>query len=932
MPSECTDINDSGRAFSGRPRRRKTSARVRAVDWTARILITLGGIGTILAVSLVCVFLVWVVVPLFSSAHVDNARTINRPADGIEPIHVAVDEYQLLTASFFEDGSVETYALQDGQAVKRRQITTDGRNMTATSFTSDGERLALGFADGTVQFGQINFALRFVDERQIDEPEIRQLKAGATAPYEGGVITRTRTGQLRLSELRIELDEPIAAENASGVAAIDLAITNRGPVYVVLYNDGELRLSTVRAKRNMMTGQVTYTPRSTRLPYESIAGSEPPTYLKVAGLGDNVYLAWPDGRCLRFDSRSMQNPQLAETLDLAPEPEATLTTLHFANGRNTLLTGDSQGRVRGWFRIKPNTVATTADGQTLIHRDSVTPGVAEKLAIPDPDILPKPWRDKATELRINPSRDTTLLVMAHEFPSSGAAVTALANSKRSRMIAIGYEDGTASLGLLTTARKLTQVRATGDSAITAVAVTPKDDGLMAAQRKVATVWQLDPSHPEASLASIFTKVWYEGYNKPTHVWQSSSGSDEFEPKFGLMPLIFGTMKATVYCMVFGLPLGLAAAIYSSEFLHPRTKAKIKPTIETMASLPTVVLGFLAALVFAPWVERFLPMTLALPFTVPVVLLAGAYLWQLLPYGAFMRLKPHRFVFICATLPLGILAAWAIGPWVEQLLFAGDLRLWLDGQAHTRLFGIKLGGLGGWFVLLLPISAIAVAAACMQWFNPRYRQRVRNWRRSNAALAELIKFITTFALVAAVSFGGGLVLTAVGFDPRGSSFFPPDLISTYVQRNALVVGFVMGFAVIPIIYTISDDALSAVPEHLRAASLATGATPWQTAVRIVIPTAMSGLFSATMIGLGRAVGETMIVLMAAGNTPVMEWNIFNGFRTLSANIAVEVPEAPINGTHYRMLFLAALALFAITFALNSVAEIVRLRFRKRAYQL
>src|SRR5262245_691298 len=155
---------------------------------------------------------------------------------------------------------------------------------------------------------------------------------------------------------------------------------------------------------------------------------------------------------------------------------------------------------------------------------------------------------------------------------------------------------------------------------------------------------------------------------------------------------------------------------------------------------------------------------------------------------------------------------------------------------------------------------------------------------------------------------------------------------YSQRNALVVGFIMGFAIIPIIYTIAEDALSSVPEHLRAGSLAAGATSWQTAIRIIVPTAMSGLFSAVMIGMGRAVGETMIVLMAAGNTPVMDWNIFNGFRTLSACIATELPEAVQNSTHYRVLFLAAVSLFAMTFILNTVAEVIRSRFRRRAYQL
>lgn len=159
-----------------------------------------------------------------------------------------------------------------------------------------------------------------------------------------------------------------------------------------------------------------------------------------------------------------------------------------------------------------------------------------------------------------------------------------------------------------------------------------------------------------------------------------------------------------------------------------------------------------------------------------------------------------------------------------------------------------------------------------------------------------------------------------------------MLDTYVQRNALVVGVMMGFAVIPIIYTLAEDALSSVPEHLRAASLACGATPWQTAVRIIVPTAASGLFSAVMVGLGRAVGETMIVLMAAGNTPVLEMNIFNGFRTLAANIAVELPEAVIYSTHFRVLFLAALTLFLMTFVVNTLAEVIRLRFRKRAYQL
>jgi phosphate transport system permease protein len=172
----------------------------------------------------------------------------------------------------------------------------------------------------------------------------------------------------------------------------------------------------------------------------------------------------------------------------------------------------------------------------------------------------------------------------------------------------------------------------------------------------------------------------------------------------------------------------------------------------------------------------------------------------------------------------------------------------------------------------------------------------------------------------------MLLESLGVDARGG------LMGTYVQRNTLVVGFAMGFAVIPIVYTLAEDALSAVPEHLRAASLSCGATLWQTAVWVVVPTAMSGLFSAVMIGMGRAVGETMIVVMATGNTPIMDWNVFNGLRALSANIAVELPEAVKDGTLYRVLFLSGLVLFAMTFVINTLAEVIRQRFRKRAMQL
>ena len=151
---------------------------------------------------------------------------------------------------------------------------------------------------------------------------------------------------------------------------------------------------------------------------------------------------------------------------------------------------------------------------------------------------------------------------------------------------------------------------------------------------------------------------------------------------------------------------------------------------------------------------------------------------------------------------------------------------------------------------------------------------------------------------------------------------------YDQRNALVVGLVMGFAIVPVIYSIAEEALSNVPKSQIAGSLALGATRWQTVLHLVLLSASPGIFSAVMIGFGRAIGETMIVLMATGNTPILDWNWANGFRTLSANIAVEIPEAPHGGSLYRVLFLAALLLFVVTFVINSLAELVRQRLRDK----
>lgn len=859
---------------AGRPRRsRQTRRSVRWADAVARALITLGGVGTILAVSLVCVFLVWVVVPLFLPAAIQSAGGVDAAASGsLQVVRIGVDEYRSLGWLVRDNGQLTTCQIGTGQILQQTELFA-GRSPVAWSFSSgEGIELAGAFADGTVQLGRLGFSTSFVDKQDAPE-EVRSLEAGETRALGQAVFELTPEGQYRRQQVMVQVEEPVRVGHGEPLALIDQSNSSRGSMFAVLTRSGELHVAQVTKKKNLLTGKETTRLREGTLKVNLPQG-QLPKYLRLAGLGDAVFLLWEDGRLLRYDTRDIERPVLAEELDLVEGLEVRVTALGMLIGKTSLVCGDSTGRVRIWFRIKPER-AETPDGSTL--------------------------------------------VVGHELRVGEAPVTSLAASSRSRLLAAGDADGHVRLFHVTSERMLAEAQAaSGAAGVAALSIAPQDDGLLGLVGSRLAFWSVDAPHPETTVASVFAPVWYEGYHEPEQVWQSSSGTDDFEKKFGLIPLVFGTLKATFYSMLFGAPLALLAAIYSSEFLRPRTKAMVKPTIEIMASLPSVVLGFLAALVFAPLVEEIIPETLTAFLSVPFAMLLGGHLWQLLPTRAAVLAQPYRLGGVLVTIPLGVALAGWLGSDVERWLFAGDIKAWLDGQIGSAT--------GGWMLFLLPLSCVLMAVLVSTYVTPRLRAWCGGWSRTRFAVLDLVKFLAGCAATLALAYALSAGLAAVGWDPRGS------FVDTYVQRNALVVGFIMGFAVIPIVYTISDDALSAVPESLRAGSLGAGATPWQTAIRVVVPTAMSGLFSALMIGLGRAVGETMIVLMAAGNTPVMEWNVFNGFRTLSANIAVELPEAVVNSTHYRMLFLAALTLFAITFVVNTVAELVRLRFRKRAFQL
>ena len=510
------------------------------------------------------------------------------------------------------------------------------------------------------------------------------------------------------------------------------------------------------------------------------------TALALDGRGEDLFVGTSSGLVVRVNLREATDPEVGRTLQATSRPGAGVTALGFLLGDRTLVVGDGAGGVGTWQSLQ-------SDG------------------------------------------DEPRLVRIYEFLGHGGPVVTIDASPRDKGFLTADAAGTLRLHYGTSGKTLLTIQA-GTTDLRAAAFGPKADGLLVADGSGRLAhWALANPHPEITFRSLFGKIWYEGYKEPEYVWQSTGGTDDFEAKFSLTPLIYGTLKGTFYALLFAIPMALLGALYASQFMHPTLKGIVKPGVEIMAALPSVVLGFLAGLWLAPQVERVVPGLFLMPAVQTALILMAVFAWRFIPLAFRRRFRPGTEVAL--LVPVALLGGWLsfeLGGVVERLLLAGDYRGWL--------------------------------------------------------------------------------LSVLGL--------------TYDQRNSMVVGIAMGFAVIPIIFTIAEDSLSSVPQHLVAGSLALGATRWQTALGVVLPTASPGIFSAIMIGFGRAVGETMIVLMATGNTPVMDWSIFNGFRALSANIAVELPEAPEGGTLFRVLFLAALLLFVMTFLVNTAAEIVRLKLRKR----
>ena len=546
---------------------------------------------------------------------------------------------------------------------------------------------------------------------------------------------------------------------------------------VALTADKRVLFSSFVGEENMFTGEVEWNVERTELDIEGRVDElliSPDTTRTFVRSANQIYV---------YDTRY---PSEVEQIQLlaANEENANLVSTQLLAGANSLMLANDNGEVSQWFEVN------TEEGREFQKIRAFETSKQSKL-----NIFTEFYR--------------------RTFFTAGA-------------------NGELGIYYTTSDAKLWQGKVS-DGPIQNFAIAPRSNAALVLADDALKVIEIHNEHPEVTWSALWQEVWYEGYPEPGYIWQSTSASDDFESKFSLVPISFGTIKAALYAMLFAVPIALSAAIYTAYFMSSELRKVVKPTVEIMEALPTVILGFLAGLWLAPLIEEHLPAIVGLLVLLPIGILLTAFGWNKLP--ASIR---HR-------VPEG---------------------------SHS--------------ILLIPVVIF------IGWLSFAMSNSIELWM----------------------------------FDGNVRQYLTNELGMTFDQRNSLVVGIAMGFAVIPTIFSIAEDAVFSVPKHLSNGSLALGATQWQTLVRVVLLTASPGIFSAVMMGLGRAVGETMIVLMATGNTPIMDWSIFQGMRTLAANIAVEMPESEVGSSHYRILFLAAFVLFIFTFVFNTVAEFVRQQLREK----
>jgi len=514
-------------------------------------------------------------------------------------------------------------------------------------------------------------------------------------------------------------------------------------------------------------------------------GEERSPFLNLSVNGEQLWVACRNGKLFRYRLVEEDGFVMAESIDLEKE----ITAIGNAYGDYSLLVAHADGELNSWISVR-------------LQKNSLKKSI----------------------------------VKSHFLLKAKSPIIKLQASFQDKTYFAYTQSKELYHGQLTTEKQFFRL----NNEIEQFGFSGKAGVLAVLTNKDLLLYHIENPYQEISFSVLFKKVWYENYSKPEYVWQSGGGGDDSEGKYSLIPLIFGTLKGTFYAMLLSIPLALGSAIYISQFASSALRNYIKPMIEMMSAIPSVVVGFIAALWLAPKFDG-------------------------------------NLLFVFMFLPFFL------------LIFTINLFIW----NYISPQGLKASGEKGRHVYYF-IPNLLITFFILYYLCP--------------VLDDLI-------------FDGS-------FKNKLIEFFK---IEGYEQRNCLIIGFALGFTVIPIIFSIAEDVLSTVPRSLMANSLALGANRWQSVWRVILPSASPGIVAGVIIGFGRAIGETMIVLMATGNTPIMDVSIFNGMRTLSANIAVEIGEAPFEGSLYRTLFLSAVILFVMTFILNTGAEVIRQALRKKYSQ-
>ncbi len=734
-------------------------------DRVAKVAIAVGGLGVIVAILMIFLYLFYEVIPLFKAASAERVNQYQLEVTDQSPaLHLAVEEQSELAMRLDQSGKFLFFSIANGQTVEVIDVQLP-EGATIISFALDTEEsgiVALGLSTGEVVVAGYEYSISYA---QADNAR---------------TITPTVNYPFGDQPYRLFDDAPVIA----------LALRTQG--------DSML-----------------------------LAGST------IAGQGSIIRVSEQTGLFAAFDSGDTKN-NFDTTAATIPMPVTGTIKMFIEGDQRWLYFISANGLIRILdMQAALNNTATHFEIETFLTDGGARPTDITFL-LGGISLLVADSGGTTSQFFLVRDGQQTRLELVREFSQSTAPIAVLAPEQRRKNFVAADISGNVSIYNSTAHRESFSERLL-DGEPLAVAISPRGDALLIESVAGISVWRIDNEHPEVSWQALWDKVWYESYAEPEYIWQSSAATNEFEPKYSFVPLSFGTLKAAFYAMLLAAPLAICGAIFTGYFMAPIMRRKVKPLIELMGALPTVVLGFLAGLWLAPFVEKNLLGIFSILVILPLSILLASFVWMQLP-SAWRHRVPE---------------GWEAGILIPVILFFGYLS----------------------FALAVPLEQI--------FFNGDLRFYISN-----------------------------------------------DIGISYDQRNAMVVGFAMGFAVIPNIFSIAEDAIFTVPKHLTYGSLALGATPWQSLYRVVLPTASPGIFSALMIGMGRAVGETMIVLMATGNTPIMDVNIFEGMRTLAANIAVEIPESEVNSTHFRILILAALVLFMFTFVFNTVAEIVRQRLRSK----